>query len=125
MLLRVPVLHAGGTARLYGTLAWATEWLDAPDVLEGRGYALELRVYEHALARAGFGPHEVGFVGDSWGPDVEGPAHLGIRPVHLRRGYGTVIRQERTTVRVGSREMPVTVATDLWEVVALFTDAGG
>lgn len=43
-------------------------------------------IYRHTLERCGgVAPADALFVGDTWGPDVEGPARVGIRPVHLRR----------------------------------------
>ena len=48
------------------------------------------RIFTAALAEAGGVPHEeVLFVGDTWGPDVEGPLAVGLRPLYLRRdGHG-------------------------------------
>ena len=44
------------------------------------------RIFTAALAEAGGVPHEeVLFVGDTWGPDVEGPLAVGLRPLYLRR----------------------------------------
>jgi putative hydrolase of the HAD superfamily len=43
------------------------------------------RIYAHTLERAGVAPTEALFAGDSWGPDVEGPLTVGIRPVHVFR----------------------------------------
>jgi putative hydrolase of the HAD superfamily len=43
------------------------------------------RIYAAALAAAGVGPAEALFVGDTWGPDVEGPRAAGIRAAYLRR----------------------------------------
>ena len=43
------------------------------------------RIYADALAAAGVAPSEALFVGDTWGPDVEGPLAAGIRAVYLRR----------------------------------------
>ena len=44
------------------------------------------RIYERTLAAAGVDdPADVVFVGDSWGPDVEGPREMGMRPVHVWR----------------------------------------
>ncbi len=43
------------------------------------------RIYAAALEVAGAAVHEAIFVGDSWGPDVEGPLALGMRAVHVHR----------------------------------------
>lgn len=44
------------------------------------------RIFEHTLDRCGISdPTAVVFVGDSWSPDVEGPAAMGMRPVHVWR----------------------------------------
>ena len=44
------------------------------------------RIFQHTLeVCGGVDPSDVVFVGDSWGPDVEGPAALGMRPVHVWR----------------------------------------
>lgn len=43
------------------------------------------RVFAHTLDKIGAAPRDVVFVGDSWGPDVEGPGAIGMTPVYLRR----------------------------------------
>lgn len=43
------------------------------------------RIFDHTLARCGLSAPETLFVGDTWGPDVEGPLAAGLRPVHLLR----------------------------------------
>jgi putative hydrolase of the HAD superfamily len=43
------------------------------------------RIYAAALELAGATVTEAIFVGDSWGPDVEGPLALGMRAVHVAR----------------------------------------
>jgi putative hydrolase of the HAD superfamily len=43
------------------------------------------RIYRHTLERCGVAPGQALFVGDSWGPDVEGPLAVGLRPVHVWR----------------------------------------
>ncbi|HVF15058.1 MAG TPA: HAD-IA family hydrolase, partial [Acidimicrobiales bacterium] len=43
------------------------------------------RIFDHTLGRCGLSPPETLFVGDTWGPDVEGPLAAGMRPVHLFR----------------------------------------
>ena len=42
-------------------------------------------MYGHTAAALGVAPAEVVFVGDSWGPDVEGPRRAGMRAVHVWR----------------------------------------
>ncbi len=43
------------------------------------------RVFRHTLDQVGVAPDAVLFVGDTWGPDVEGPAALGMTPIYLQR----------------------------------------
>jgi putative hydrolase of the HAD superfamily len=43
------------------------------------------RIYARALAEAGVAAGDALFVGDTWGPDVEGPLAAGIPAVYLRR----------------------------------------
>ncbi len=43
------------------------------------------RIFRHTLDLAGVGPDEALFVGDTWGPDVEGPRALGLRSLYLTR----------------------------------------
>ena len=43
------------------------------------------RIYQQTLERCGVPPDQALFVGDSWGPDVEGPLAAGLRPVHVWR----------------------------------------
>ena len=43
------------------------------------------RIFDHTLDRCRLKPSETVFVGDTWGPDVEGPLAAGLRPVHLFR----------------------------------------
>ncbi len=43
------------------------------------------RIFDHTLETSGLAPAEALFVGDTWGPDVEGPLAAGMRPVHLLR----------------------------------------
>jgi putative hydrolase of the HAD superfamily len=43
------------------------------------------RIYADTLEVAGVGAAETIFIGDTWGPDVEGPLAAGIRAVYLRR----------------------------------------
>jgi len=43
------------------------------------------RIYADTLAEAHVDASEALFIGDTWGPDVEGPTAAGIRAVYLRR----------------------------------------
>jgi putative hydrolase of the HAD superfamily len=43
------------------------------------------QIYHHALAMCGVRAADALFVGDSWGPDVEGPLATGLQPVHIWR----------------------------------------
>jgi putative hydrolase of the HAD superfamily len=43
------------------------------------------RIFEETLARLGASAEEVLFVGDTWGPDVDGPRACGMRAVYLQR----------------------------------------
>lgn len=43
------------------------------------------RIFRHTLDRCGVTPAETLFVGDTFGPDVQGPVALGMRAVHLWR----------------------------------------
>lgn len=44
------------------------------------------QIFHHTLYQCGVPPTEALFVGDTWGPDVEGPLAVGMRAVHVRRG---------------------------------------
>jgi len=43
------------------------------------------RIFRHTLELCGVVPGQALFVGDSWGPDVEGPRAAGMRAVHVWR----------------------------------------
>ncbi|MEA2828363.1 MAG: putative hydrolase of the superfamily [Actinomycetota bacterium] len=43
------------------------------------------RIFDHTLERCRLEAAETLFVGDTWGPDVEGPLAAGLHPVHLFR----------------------------------------
>lgn len=45
------------------------------------------RIYAHTLERIGVAPERVMFVGDTWGPDVDGPLSAGMTPVYVRRAH--------------------------------------
>ncbi len=73
------------------------------------------RIYEAALAEAGTDAAETLFVGDTWGPDVEGPIAVGMRPLYLRReGHWPDITAPEDL-------RAATVATDLRVVPSLIT----
>lgn len=62
---------------------------DAVDVVVSSAWAgarkPHPRIFEHTLEKTGVEPHEVLFVGDTWGPDVVGPRAVGMTPLYLRR----------------------------------------
>ena len=43
------------------------------------------RIYRYLLEQSGLDPAEILFVGDTWGPDVEGPRAAGMTPAYLER----------------------------------------
>ena len=43
------------------------------------------RIFRHTLDACGVEAADAVFVGDSWGPDVEGPRAIGMRAVHVWR----------------------------------------
>ena len=43
------------------------------------------RIYRYLLDQTGLDPDDVLFVGDTWGPDVEGPLAAGMTPAYLER----------------------------------------
>jgi putative hydrolase of the HAD superfamily len=43
------------------------------------------RIYRYLLDQTGLDPAEIVFVGDTWGPDVEGPLAAGMTPAYLER----------------------------------------
>jgi putative hydrolase of the HAD superfamily len=78
------------------------------------------RIFHHTLEKIGDAPEACLFVGDTWGPDVEGPTAYGMTPVYLRR--------ERHWPDPGAPPDPgaegVAVVEDLTDVLAVL-DAGG
>lgn len=73
------------------------------------------RIFEHTLAACGgIDPEAVLFVGDSWGPDVEGPAAIGMRPVHVWRPEWEGNREPPPPVTNGVVRVP-----DLRDLVGL------
>jgi putative hydrolase of the HAD superfamily len=43
------------------------------------------RIFRHTLAKVGVAAADALFVGDTWGPDVEGPRAIGMTPAYLAR----------------------------------------
>jgi putative hydrolase of the HAD superfamily len=43
------------------------------------------KIFQWTLDQIGVDAHGTVFVGDTWGPDVEGPRALGMTPVYLER----------------------------------------
>jgi len=43
------------------------------------------RIFRHTLEKVGVPAEAALFVGDTWGPDVEGPRAVGLQPVYLAR----------------------------------------
>ena len=74
-------------------------------------------IYAHAVSALDVTAHETVFVGDSWGPDVEGPHHAGLTAVHVWR----------PTERSGSVPDPLLTGmhrvADLSELVPLLSAA--
>jgi putative hydrolase of the HAD superfamily len=65
------------------------------------------RIYERTLEEAGVEEAaDVVFVGDSWGPDVEGPAAMGMRPVHVWRPEWDVERDPPPPITDGVVRVP-------------------
>ncbi len=62
---------------------------DAVDVVVSSAWAgarkPHPRIFRSTLEQLGADPHGTVFVGDTWGPDVEGPRALGMTPVYLER----------------------------------------
>ena len=67
------------------------------------------RIYAHTLDRVGVAPDEVLFVGDTWGPDVDGPLAAGMTPVYVRRSH----REVDATAPPDAHDHPVTRLPDL------------
>ncbi|MEP6623964.1 MAG: HAD family hydrolase [Acidimicrobiia bacterium] len=71
------------------------------------------RIFTAALEESGTPPAHTLFVGDTWGPDVEGPLAAGMRPLYLRRvGHWD-------DITAPADPGPVTVAPDLTAVLDL------
>jgi putative hydrolase of the HAD superfamily len=73
------------------------------------------QIYAHALALVGGTVAEAVFVGDSWGPDVEGPRAVGMRAVHVARP------DHDAAGHPPDAELPADVVrvADLWPLVEL------
>jgi putative hydrolase of the HAD superfamily len=73
------------------------------------------RIFQHTLDACGItDPTDVVFVGDSWGPDVEGPKAMGMRPVHVWRPEWEGEREAPPPITNGVVRLP-----DLSELVNL------
>lgn len=75
------------------------------------------RIFAAALAEADVTPAETLFVGDTWGPDVEGPRSAGITPLYLRRADHWP--DDTAPVTPDGIAGEVAVAADLTGVLAL------
>ncbi len=77
------------------------------------------RIYSHTLERIGSAPDEVLFVGDTWGPDIDGPLAAGMTPVYVRRAH----REPDHTAPVDAHDLPVTRLPDLHGLLDLLDSA--
>jgi len=77
------------------------------------------RIFEHTLGELGVEAAEAVFVGDTWGPDVVGPAALGMRPLYLRRHD----HWADNGAPADPASEGVTVAADLTPILDLLEDA--
>jgi putative hydrolase of the HAD superfamily len=77
------------------------------------------RIFEHTLGQLGIRAAEAVFVGDTWGPDVVGPAALGMTPLYLRRRDHWA--DQGAPADPGSEG--VRVAADLTPILELVEDA--
>jgi HAD superfamily hydrolase (TIGR01509 family) len=73
------------------------------------------RIYRNLLERAGLAADDVLFVGDTWGPDVEGPWAAGMRPVYLER----VGHWPDATKPADTNDVPVERIRDLTGILPL------
>ncbi|MDQ4134363.1 MAG: HAD family hydrolase [Actinomycetota bacterium] len=65
------------------------------------------RIYRHTLDLCRVSPADAVFVGDTWGPDVEGPLAAGLRPVHVcRNGASDVATEPPPPLIDGVRRFP-------------------
>jgi len=65
------------------------------------------RIFEYTLDACGIDdPSGVVFAGDSWGPDVEGPAAMGMRPVHIWRPEWEAERDVPPPITNGAVRLP-------------------
>jgi putative hydrolase of the HAD superfamily len=73
------------------------------------------RIYRYLLERSGLDPADILFVGDTWGPDVEGPLAAGMTPAYLER-HG---HWADATLPPDSAAVEVTRLRDLRDVLPL------
>jgi putative hydrolase of the HAD superfamily len=65
------------------------------------------RIFRHTMELAGVDDaSDVLFAGDSWGPDVEGPAAMGMRPVHVWRSEWDGQREDPPPITNGIVRLP-------------------
>ncbi len=83
------------------------------------------RIFRYTLDRCRLAAAETLFVGDTWGPDVEGPLAAGIGPVHLLRA-DQAERARESGAEALAPPLPAGVvrAGDLRAVLELVTDLG-
>jgi len=79
------------------------------------------RIFRHTFEQVDVAPEACLFVGDTWGPDVEGPRAVGMRPVYLVR-EGHWPDPGAPDDPHDSRYDGVTVATDLAGVLDVVTE---
>jgi putative hydrolase of the HAD superfamily len=77
------------------------------------------RIYAHTLERIGVAPEEVLFVGDTWGPDVDGPLAAGMTPVYVRRAH----RERDLTAPADAHDHQVARLPDLHGLLDLLDPA--
>ena len=76
------------------------------------------RIYRYLIEQADLDPASVLFVGDTWGPDVEGPLAAGMRPAYLERDG----HWPDATKPADATATPVERIRDLTGVVPLLAD---
>ena len=64
------------------------------------------RIFRYTLDACGVDAADAVFVGDSWGPDVEGPAAIGMRPVHVWRPEWDTEREQPPPLTDGVVRLP-------------------
>jgi len=77
------------------------------------------RIYRYLLDRTGLDPETVLFVGDTWGPDVEGPLRARMTPAYLERHGHWPDPTKPSTTAPGVPRPEVTRLRDLRDVLPL------